>query len=176
MLDEKSRDLTQVSEPVRRGLRQMFLVAVLSTLALTVVFQIDDYFTSRRLVAAAPDSIPQSPRLETLGKNRGRNTYLANCAACHGENLRGRPEAGTPAMNDGEWLFGFGRISDIEQTVKFGIRADDPQTRAAGSPGGTCPAWMNKLWPFDIRAVSVYLHSVTREAPGAPPAAATPAP
>ena len=58
--------------------------------------------------------------------------YAANCASCHGADLRGR--VGIPNLADDVWLWGFDAAS-IEATIRHGIRSSDPQTRQGAMPG-----------------------------------------
>ena len=238
------------------GLRQMFGVTAVATLALGGVLQAEEYFTWRALVREDPDNIPSIPRLETFAEKRGRDAYLGSCASCHGETLRGSQEKGVPDLTDGDWLYDYGRVSDIERTVLYGIRSghgkshnvtDMPpigrqRTLAAeevsdvgayvlklsgreadaaaamrgsqlfqekgvcydchgrdgegnsdyGAPNltvakwlyggdveaisasiydgrhGVCPAWIGKRSFAAIRAIAVYIHSASKEAPGSP--------
>jgi cytochrome c oxidase cbb3-type subunit 3 len=58
--------------------------------------------------------------------------YSTNCASCHGTDRRGR--VGIPNLADDVWLWG-GDAASIEQTIRHGIRTDDPQTRVGVMPG-----------------------------------------
>lgn len=58
--------------------------------------------------------------------------YAAHCANCHGANRQGR--VGIPNLADTVWYWG-GDAASIEQTIRHGIRTDDPQTRVGVMPG-----------------------------------------
>ena len=251
------------AKPGSKGLRQMFIVAGLATAILGGVLQTEDYFTWRALISEAPDHVPAVPRLASFAEKRGRDAFLGNCATCHGENLRGDQTKGVPDLTDNDWLYGTGRVSDIERTVLYGIRSGNGKARNVadmppmgrqrtlvgeevgdvvayvlslsgseadkdaaergsklfqdkgvcydchgrdgegisdyGAPNlsdakwlyggdakaitasvyhgrhGVCPAWMGTLSFMAIRAIAVYIHSASKEAPGAATqAAATP--
>jgi cytochrome c oxidase cbb3-type subunit III len=80
-----------------------------------------DYFIARDLLMANPDSIPSDPRLFQYANALGKSAYMAHCASCHGADLKGRP--GIPNLADADWLYDYGRISDIERTILYGIRS-----------------------------------------------------
>jgi cytochrome c oxidase cbb3-type subunit III len=42
---------------------------------------------------------------------------------CHGANLAGDRARGIPNLSDGDWLYGSGRVSDIERIILYGIRS-----------------------------------------------------
>jgi len=80
------------------------------------------------LMAAAPDEIPDDARLYQAAQALGERAYAQHCASCHGVGLQGDSSQGYPALNDADWLYGAGYISEIERTISFGIRADHPRT------------------------------------------------
>jgi len=216
----------------------------------------DDYLLNRRLVAESPDRIPADTSLASYAIETGKAAFQANCVSCHGADMRGNARTGIPNLTDNIWLYDFGRVSDIERTVLYGIRAGvgkshnvtdmpaigrqnalspaeikdviayvrslnkreadpaaiergsnifqdkgvcyDCHSRDAsgipdyGAPSlidddwlygsddetlyksiydgrhGKCPAWVGKLSFATIRAIAVYVHSVSKEAPGSP--------
>jgi cytochrome c oxidase cbb3-type subunit 3 len=216
----------------------------------------DEYLLNRRLMAESPDRIPMNPTLASYAIRLGKGAFQANCVSCHGVDMKGSQRTGVPNLTDNIWLYDLGRVSDIERTVLYGIRAGlgkshnvtdmpaigrqnalspaeikdvvayvrslhkqeaDPAAVARGSnifqdkgvcydchsrdasgipdygaPSlidddwlyggddqalyksvydgrhGKCPAWINKLSFATIRAIAVYVHSVSQEAPGSP--------
>ncbi len=56
----------------------------------------------------------------------GAIAFKDNCATCHGSGGTGGP--GFPNLNDDDWIWG-GKIEDIEQTIKYGIRSEHAETR-----------------------------------------------
>jgi cytochrome c oxidase cbb3-type subunit 3 len=80
-----------------------------------------------RLLRADPAAIPANAALLEFAAGRGELLFDARCAACHGARGDADPLRGIPALNDGDWLYGAGSVSDIEQVVKYGIRSYHPK-------------------------------------------------
>ena len=80
-----------------------------------------------RLLRADPDSITGNPALMAFALSRGEPLFEMHCAACHGTQGQGDTERGVPALNDGDWLYGTGAVSGIEQVAKYGIRSYHPR-------------------------------------------------
>ncbi len=75
--------------------------------------------------------IQKDPELMEFAINGGRAAFKENCAACHGTGAQGAK--GFPNLNDDDWLWG-GKISDIYQTIKYGIRSSHDKTRFSQMP------------------------------------------
>jgi cytochrome c oxidase cbb3-type subunit 3 len=76
----------------------------------------------------------------------GRQDFLDNCSACHGEDGSGGREFGAPDLTDGIWLYG-GDPASIRTSIdraRFGIM----------------PAFGGRLSPEDIAKVAVYVHNL----------------
>jgi cytochrome c oxidase cbb3-type subunit 3 len=87
-------------------------------------FAVNDIFKSLRLTAGA--------------MSLGKKVYEKNCAMCHGADLKGMPDQHTPDLTDAEWRFSGDDLasggnvklpSDVEWTVRYGIRSDHPNAR-----------------------------------------------
>lgn len=76
----------------------------------------------------------------------GRKIFEENCVSCHGEGGKGNPEFGAPNLTDKIWLYGSDEATLIE-TISNG--------RA-----GVMPAWIGRLDPVTIKALTVYVHSL----------------
>jgi cytochrome c oxidase cbb3-type subunit III len=84
--------------------------------------------------------------------SNGRETYLANCTACHGQNLSAKMELGDGQLiplpglplTDGEWKYG-GKPMDIFKLINNGTPADSP-----GHNGAKMEAWGQKMSPMKI--------------------------
>jgi cytochrome c oxidase cbb3-type subunit 3 len=88
-------------------------------------------------------SIPVNDIVKSIRQNAGamlfgRKVYEKHCAECHGADLKGLPEQHTPDLTDAEWRFSGddmasgGNVkypSDVEWTVRYGIRSDHPNAR-----------------------------------------------
>ncbi|WP_426441159.1 cytochrome-c oxidase, cbb3-type subunit III [Bradyrhizobium genosp. P] len=76
----------------------------------------------------------------------GKTIFAENCVACHGEEGKGNPELGAPNLTDKIWLYGSDEATLVE-TITNG--------RA-----GVMPAWVGRIDPVTIRALTVYVHSL----------------
>jgi cytochrome c oxidase cbb3-type subunit 3 len=61
----------------------------------------------------------------------GAAAFGDNCAPCHGRGAQGA--VGYPNLRDDAWLWG-GSLDAIHQTIRYGIRADHPDTRNSQMP------------------------------------------
>jgi cytochrome c oxidase cbb3-type subunit 3 len=61
----------------------------------------------------------------------GRSAFADNCAPCHGTG--GAGAKGFPSLVDDDWLWG-GSLEEIHQTILYGIRADNDETRQNEMP------------------------------------------
>lgn len=92
----------------------------------------------------AVDIIWQDEGLRAAAAKRGEAVFAAHCASCHGPDLKGGVGTPVPDLTDAYWLFGGEdmetfkvRPSDVETTVRHGIRSGSANARLA-SP---MPAW-----------------------------------
>lgn len=76
-----------------------------------------------RLLKSLPDNIPSDPDLMSFALARGEPAFGEHCASCHGAQLRGDPLRAIPDLTDASWLYGTGRIGELERVVLYGIRA-----------------------------------------------------
>lgn len=76
----------------------------------------------------------------------GSTVFADNCAACHGDGAEGNREMGAPDLTDAIWLYGGDRdtLTATVRDARFGVM----------------PAWGQRLSDADVRAVSVYVHSL----------------
>jgi cytochrome c oxidase cbb3-type subunit 3 len=102
----------------------------------------EDYgeFVARpaELVSVPANDIIKSIRLNAIAMNLGRTVYDKNCAACHGEDLKGKAETHAPDLTDVNWRYSGDDLasggetklpSDVEWTVRYGIRSGSPNAR-----------------------------------------------
>jgi cytochrome c oxidase cbb3-type subunit 3 len=108
-----------------------------------------------KLAGASLAEIASDPQLLDFARAQGRVAFADNCAPCHGAG--GGGAKGYPNLNDDEWLWG-GKLSDIEQTIRFGARAGDNKGRA-----GAMPAFGrdNILKSNEISAVADFVRSLS---------------
>jgi cytochrome c oxidase cbb3-type subunit III len=104
----------------------------------------EDYgeFTARpeELASVAINDIVKSLRLNKTAMVLGRTVYEKSCASCHGADLKGVADQHTPDLTDAEWRFsgddyqsgGVTKFpSDVEWTVRYGVRSGHPNARGA---------------------------------------------
>ena len=77
---------------------------------------------------------------------RATPLFADNCAMCHGDDGKGTRELGAPNLTDAIWLYGGDRAT-ITQTI-------------TNSRQGVMPTWGGKLKPWQIDALSIYVHSL----------------
>jgi cytochrome c oxidase cbb3-type subunit 3 len=83
--------------------------------------------TERDLLRLPADEIAQNAALVAFATGRGPAVYADHCAQCHGADLKGDRNRGVPDLQDRVWLFGEGAVSDIENTIQYGIRSGHPK-------------------------------------------------
>ena len=90
------------------------------------------------LAALPVNQIVNSIRLNGIAMKLGRDVYDKHCASCHGPELKGLPDQHTPDLTDAEWRFSGDDLqsggllkfpSDVEWTVRYGIRTENPNAR-----------------------------------------------
>ncbi|HKJ61502.1 MAG TPA: cytochrome-c oxidase, cbb3-type subunit III [Hyphomicrobiales bacterium] len=77
------------------------------------------------------EDIQSKPELLQFAVAGGRAAFGDNCAACHGRGAQG--SKGFPNLNDDDWLWG-GSLDAIHQTLLYGIRANNDETRISDMP------------------------------------------
>jgi len=89
--------------------------------------------------AALPvNDIVKSIRMNGGAMILGRKVYEKSCAVCHGADLKGSSDLHTPDLTDADWRFSGDDLasggnvkypSDVEWTVRYGIRSGHPNAR-----------------------------------------------
>ncbi|MFZ5480425.1 MAG: c-type cytochrome [Myxococcota bacterium] len=130
----------------------LFVVSI----AFAVVYTVDYHFVSGRSEAAEYEAEVAAAELrwpkptvtavvevtpELIAK--GREVYTANCAGCHGAELKG---AVGPNLTDAEWIHG-GTLPDITKTITDGV------------PEKGMLTWGPILGPEKISQVAAYVYS-----------------
>ncbi len=77
---------------------------------------------------------------------RATESFANNCAACHGDDGKGKLEFGAPDLTDGDWLYG-GDKKTIVETI-------------TNARSGVMPTWAGRLDAPTINALAVYVHSL----------------
>ena len=119
---------------------------------------------SARLLMAVPDGIQNDPPLHAYAIRRGRAAFAAHCASCHGADLAGDPTRGIPDLADRDWLYGSGRVGEIERTILYGIRSGHPKAWNLAIMPAFATANSNKFYkmepltPREVADVALYVY------------------
>lgn len=110
--------------------------------------QIQD-LENRQAIRLASEKV-DVPRLIALGKDpaalgRGKGTFSAKCAACHGASGEGLIG---PNLTDDHWLHGDGTSPAVYQVIKTGV-----------SEKGM-PPWGGMLKPAELMEVAAFVRSL----------------
>jgi cytochrome c oxidase cbb3-type subunit 3 len=87
--------------------------------------------------------LPTAPGYDAAA---GAKIFADNCTSCHGDNAKGNQELGAPDLTDKIWLYGSDEATLVE-TITNGRT-------------GVMPAWVGRLDPTTIKALTVYVHSL----------------
>ena len=101
----------------------LILAAALVTVVVLAGAALQRRMDDTRLLRLTPDEALRHPEVVRYAARRARPLYAAHCAECHGAAMQGDPDRGTPNLADGEWIYGSGHPSEIEQTILYGIRS-----------------------------------------------------
>lgn len=124
-----------------------------------------------RLMIANPDGIPGDPELGRYALSAGRRGFAAHCISCHGRHLEGDRQLGIPNLADGDWLYGTGRVSEIERIILYGIRSGHPKawnlaSMPAYATSNPYKAYkIEPLTPRDVNDVAAYLYAFRHQPP-----------
>lgn len=91
-------------------------------------------------------SLGKSAKVDATVAARGQAVFAEQCAACHGDDGKGKAEVGAPNLASGIWLYGGDRGALVQQ-----IRA--PRH-------GVMPAWEGRLDDATIKMLAVYVHGL----------------
>ena len=111
------------------------LVAALLTLLIlggggtAAAFAVDHARLQSRLLASFADELPPDARLHDYARKLAKPAFAEHCAGCHGPIGRNKAKIGVPDLGRGVWLYDFGRVSDIERTILYGIRSGHGKAR-----------------------------------------------
>ena len=107
------------------------------------------------LATATVEQIKADPKLLEFALANGKAAFGDNCAPCHGSGATGGP--GFPNLQDDDWLWG-GKLSDIYQTIRYGIRSTASETRTSQMPAFGKDGTLKKE---EIDEVATYVWSLS---------------
>ncbi len=147
-------------------MRQRWRLLVIPV-ALLVVALLAVRISSRREEAAVlradPEEILSQPALRRVTLVHGKSVYQAQCASCHGANGTGDPVLGVPDLTAARRLYGEGRVAEVEDIARHGIRSADKRgLNLASMPAyGTPRPYKNEplpsLTPGQVEDVTQYV-------------------
>jgi len=114
---------------------------------------------------ASPDTIPSHPELVRYALARGQSAYKSHCAVCHKTDMKGDPFKGIPNLTDDDFLYGSGRISQIERIIMYGIRSGnskgwDLAAMPAFSRENPYPRYkVTSLGPQELDDIASYIYA-----------------
>lgn len=108
---------------------------------------------------ASFEEVINNPELYTFALAGGKAAFKDNCATCHGTG--GEGAKGFPNLNDDDWIWG-GKMEDIYQTIKYGIRMHDDARQSV------MPVFKDMLSQEDILAVAEYVKGLRTNATASP--------
>jgi len=150
-----------------RPLAICWAIAIVALLALTGgAVAARKAYMDDTLLRTPPDAIARRADLVRYAQGVAAPVYRSQCARCHGAHLRGDPARGAPNLADKDWLYGEGSISQIQQTITYGIRSGNPKGRSLASmpafahPDSAGREKVNPLTPGEIGDLVEFLFSV----------------
>jgi cytochrome c oxidase cbb3-type subunit III len=116
--------------------------------SMMLAFGKDGLLKRNEIVAVANyvRSLSGLPLRAGMDLDAGKKIFAENCAQCHGEDATGNRELGAPNLADQIWLYGSDEATII-----------DVITNGRAS---VMPAWVDRLDPITIKALTVYVHSL----------------
>lgn len=138
------------------------LVAAAALVAFVVVVASRERVQAE-ILRGDPDTILADTELRPLALRRGEDVFASHCATCHGTEGKGDSKVGAPDLTDASFLYGRGRVAEIEQIVRHGIRSRDSRgfslasmpAYASARPDLTEP--LPPLTPREIEDVTQYI-------------------
>jgi cytochrome c oxidase cbb3-type subunit 3 len=107
-----------------------------------------------RLLKTDADAVHRDDSLFRFANRQATPLYGEFCQGCHGADMAGDRSRGVPNLNDDDWLYGSGRVSEIERIVLYGIRS------------GSGKGWNLAVMPAYASAISDRRLAVASLSPG----------
>lgn len=109
-----------------------------------------------RIDALTFDQIQADEGLMRVVRETGHRLFGDNCAACHGQDAKGR--ANFPDLTDDDWLWGNGEPEMIAETLRVGINSPHEETRFSQMPAFGRDQLLTSA---EVRTVAAYVYSLT---------------
>ncbi|GAB6051747.1 cytochrome-c oxidase, cbb3-type subunit III [Magnetospira thiophila] len=107
-------------------------------------FGADEMLTAEQMDQVADYVVSLSSGMGAEGA--GKDIFVEQCAACHGEDGKGLTDLGGPNLTDGIWLFKAGKEGILAQLNK--------------PKHGVMPAWEGRLSNVAIKQLAVYVSTL----------------
>jgi cytochrome c oxidase cbb3-type subunit 3 len=102
------------------------------------------------------DEIQADEGLMRIVSETGHRLFGDNCAACHGQDAKGR--ANFPDLTDNDWLWGNGDPEAIAETLRVGINSPHAETRFSQMPAFGRD---QLLTAAEVRSVAAYVYALS---------------
>jgi len=148
--------------PVKRPILAAALVLILAVAGVLIT---KARARRARFLMVPAASIPADPELLSFAMAHGASAYAEHCSSCHGARMQGDPVRAVPDLVDDDWLYGTGRVTEIEHVVLYGIRSGNSRGwDLAHMPAFATPQPYNlyaiaPLRPGEIDDVTTYVLS-----------------
>ena len=139
------------------------LGAAALVLIVLAAVKVHDAVLDARMVRALPEDTLTHPQMIARAEVLAPPAYAKHCASCHGAHMQGDPAKGAANLSDDVWLYGSGRVTDIERTILYGIRSHQAKSRNITD----MPAMgrSQQISASEARDVEAYILSLTRPEP-----------
>jgi len=115
-----------------------------------------------KMESLSVEDIAKDKTLLNYAMAGGKVAFGENCSACHASGGTGVPGA-YPRLADDEWIWG-GTLADIEQTIRYGVRNSNANSRQSEMPKFGADALLTK---DQIEQVADYVVSLSGKSPAA---------
>lgn len=137
------------ASPHRRRPRGRVLLGAAAAAGALVAAGVWTHVADSALVRADPDTA-LSARAEARALAAGQEVFAGHCAACHGRGGTGAGVVSAPDLTDADWLYGDGKVSEIEQVIAYGVRSGYPK----GWNLAVMPAFAKGQGRYKVEALS----------------------
>lgn len=153
-------DRPEADGPPRRGMwtkQRIILAAAAGVLVLALVAfgQVRAHQLQSRMLTMFPNDVPADAQLSRYAASLAKPAYAKNCASCHGADMKGDQKKGAPDLTDDVWLFDFGNVQDIENTILYGIRSGIGKSRNITDMPGL--GLSGRLYPYEVADATSYV-------------------